>query len=152
MQLFGIFALVASLIFVGFQIKQAQEIAESNAYQARATTSIEFSAMRASSPAFISAQAKIYNGQLEELSGEEKVALEYFFGGEMTMYENLHFQYVLGYLPREHWEKNVAEIRCTLSLPLYRELVKYYQWRKSFQDVVDQIVAKVATDPSNCWE
>ena len=152
MQIVGIFALVASLVFVGFQIKQAQEIAESEAYQARAATSIEFSAMRASSPAFTSAIAKIYDGRLEELSGEEHVALEYFFGGEMTMFENLHFQYTLGFLPEEHWEKNLAEIRCTLSLPYHRDLVKYYEWHKSFQAVVDEIVAEVAINPSNCWD
>ena len=152
MQVVGIFALVASLVFVGFQIRQAQEIAESDAYQARAATSIDFNAMRGSSPEYISAMAKIYAGQFEELSGEEKVALEYFFAGEMTMFENLHFQYVRGYLRREHWEKNLGELECVLSLPYYRETIEYMELRKSFQAVVDEIIARVTVNPSRCWE
>ena len=36
MQVIGIFALVASLIFVGFQMKQTQDIAIASQYQARA--------------------------------------------------------------------------------------------------------------------
>jgi len=35
MQVFGIFALVASLVFVGLQMKQTHETALSNAYQSR---------------------------------------------------------------------------------------------------------------------
>ena len=41
MQVVGIFALVASLIFVGLQMKQTQEIALSDAYQSRAATVID---------------------------------------------------------------------------------------------------------------
>ena len=41
MQVIGIFALVASLVFVGLQMKQTHEIALSNAYQSRAATVIE---------------------------------------------------------------------------------------------------------------
>jgi len=41
MQVIGIFALVASLIFVGLQMKQTHEIALSDAYQSRAATVIE---------------------------------------------------------------------------------------------------------------
>jgi len=152
MQVVGIFALVASLIFVGYQIKQAEEIAESDAYQARAATSMEFSAARASSPEYVSAMAKIYAGNIEELSGEEEVVLEYFFAAEMTMFENLHFQYVLGYLPKEHWEKDLAELECNLSLPYYRETIKYVELRKSFRAVVDEIIARVTRNPSSCWQ
>ena len=150
-QIVGIFALVASLIFVGLQIKQAEEIAESNAYQARAQTSIEFNSARASSPEFISAMAKIYAGHAEELTGEEEVVLDYFLGAQMTMFENLHFQYVLGYLPEEHWQKDLAEMHCLLSLPINQELVGYVELRESFQAVVDEILAEVAVNPSDCW-
>ncbi len=41
MQVIGIFALVASLVFVGLQIKQTHEIALSESYQSRAATVIE---------------------------------------------------------------------------------------------------------------
>lgn len=152
MQVVGIFALVASLVFVGLQIKQAQDIAESETYLERAAISVEFSAMRASSPQFTSAMAKIYAGSTDDLTAQEQVTLEYFFGGEMTMFENLHYQYLRGYLPEEHWQKDLAEMRCVLSLPFFSEAVKYQEFRQTFQDVIDDIVAEVSANPSNCWE
>lgn len=151
-QIIGIFALVASLVFVGIQIRQAQDIAESQAYQARAATSVEFNAMRASSPEFTSATAKLYAGHPESLTAQEKVTLEYFFNGEMTMMENLHYQYELGYLPGEHWEKDVADMRCLLSHPYYREMLNWFNGRKSFQAVLDKIAADAARNPSDCWD
>jgi len=152
MQVVGIFALVASLVFVGLQIKQAQEIAESETYLERAAISVEFSAMRASSPQFTSAIAKIYAGRTEDLTVQEQVTLEYFFGGQMTIYENLHYQYLSGYLAEEHWQKDLAEMRCELSLPYYREVVKYLEFRTTFQAIIDEILAEVRVNPSNCWE
>ena len=41
MQVIGIFALVASLVFVGLQMRQAHEIALSDIYQSRAASVIE---------------------------------------------------------------------------------------------------------------
>ena len=151
-QIIGIFALVASLVFVGFQIKQTHEIAESDAYQSRASTSIELSAMRASSPDFTSAMAKIYAGNSDELTPQEEVTVEYFFGALITMLENHHFQVEAGYLPDEHWEKNLNELRCELSLPLFREMIDYWEWRPSFKAVIDEIKADVVTNPIDCWK
>ena len=50
MQVIGIFALVASLIFVGYQLKQDREIAKAATYQERtsATTAVAFSLCRQS--------------------------------------------------------------------------------------------------------
>ncbi len=53
MQVIGIFAVVASLIFVGLQMKQTQEIALSAAYQARASIVAEVLAANAASTAMI---------------------------------------------------------------------------------------------------
>ena len=150
-QIIGLFALVASLIFVGFQIRQTQEIAESEAYQNRATAALELQTMQASSPEFMSAVAKLYAGNDGELTAQEKVTAEYFIGAEIMMIGNVHFQYEAGYLPEEDWERSRAILRCSLSHPFYREITKDWQFRESFQKVVDQIKASVITDPSDCW-
>ncbi len=151
-QIIGIFALVASLVFVGLQVKQAQEIAESDAYQARAATSIELSAMEASSPEFTSGMAKLYAGKVAELTAQEKISLEYFFGAEMTIYENHHFQFEAGYLPKEHWERNLSGLRCFVALPYAKESIANWEWRESFQQVIDEIIANSESNPSDCWE
>jgi hypothetical protein len=151
-QILGIFALVASLIFVGFQIRQTQEIAESEAYQNRAAAAVELQAMQASSPDFMSAMAKLYAGNDGELTAQEKVTAEYFFGAEIMTIENVHFQFEAGYLPKEDWERSSALLRCALSHPFYRDVTSGWMFRASFQTVVDQIKASVLTDPSDCWE
>jgi hypothetical protein len=50
MQVVGIFALVASLVFVGMQMQQDREIARVMIYQSRASTLAEISMAAASSP------------------------------------------------------------------------------------------------------
>ena len=151
-QIIGIFALVASLVFVGFQVKQTQEIAESDAYQARATTSIELSAMQASSPEFTSGMAKLIAGKVDELTAPERISLEYFFGAEMTVYENHHFQFEAGYLPKEHWDRNLAGLRCFFALPFASESIANWEWRESFQQVIDEILANSVSNQSDCWQ
>ena len=151
-QIIGIFALVASLVFVGLQIKQTQEIAESEAYQARAATSIELTAMQAASPEFTSGMAKLYAGNVDELTAQEKVSLEYFLGAEMGVYENHHFQFEAGYLPKEHWERNIAGLRCYFALPYAKEAIANWEWRESFQQVIDETIASNESNPSDCWQ
>ena len=151
-QIIGIFALVASLIFVGFQIRQTQEIAESEAYQSRAVGTVELAAMQASSPEYMSAVAKLYGGDGEELTAQEKVTADYFFGAELIMFENIHFQFEAGYLPEEDWERSSAILRCALSHPFYRDVVNGWTFRESFQTVIDQIMASVLANPSDCWD
>ena len=68
----------------------------------------------------------------------------------MLMYGNHHYQYEMGYLPEEHWSRNLSERKCNLSLPYYAELVIDWEFRDSFQVIVDDILSVVASDPSNC--
>ena len=59
MQVVGIFAVVASLIFVGLQMKQAQDIAVAAQYQERTASSIEAVSARSQIAAVKSEMAKI---------------------------------------------------------------------------------------------
>jgi hypothetical protein len=58
MQVVGIFALVASLVFVGMQMQQDREIARVMIYQSRASTLAEISMAAASSSEAMSAAVK----------------------------------------------------------------------------------------------
>jgi hypothetical protein len=108
--------------------------------------------MQASSPEFMSAMAKLYAGNDGELTAQERVTVEYFFGAEMILLENTYFQFEAGYLPKEDWERSHAILRCALSHPLYRDVASAWSFRESFQKVIDQITATVLTNPSDCWE
>ena len=65
MQVVGIFAVVASLIFVGLQMQQDREIALSVATQARTETTVQSIAANAANPFYMSAIDKIANGDAE---------------------------------------------------------------------------------------
>lgn len=55
MQVLGIFALVASIVFVGMQLRQSQQIATSQALQSRVDGSIPILLTSAENPYFVSA-------------------------------------------------------------------------------------------------
>ncbi len=150
MQVIGIFAVVGSLIFVGLQMKQTQEIALASAYQNRATSSIDRLIARASSPEYTSARAKFDRGDYDSISPEERVSLEEFLTAYMVMVENHHFQYESGFLPEEHWLRNVKEMQCVFAVSFNWDLIKGLRFRASFQSVLDEIIADAESDPIIC--
>lgn len=150
-EVIGVAAIVGSLIFVGLQMKQTHEIALSAAYQARESSSIERLAAQAGSPQYTSGVAKLYRGEIEQVTPAERVALEHFFITDMVMWENRHYQHELGYLPDDHWKRNKSELWCMFSLPFYREIIKPWEFRASFQVVVDEAIERATSEPSNCW-
>lgn len=151
LQVAGLFGVIASLIFVGFQMKQSHEIALSATYQARAQMSVETNLVSSSSPEFTSATAKLYQGEIDKITPQEFVALEYNFAAAVSMWENQHFQYLSGFLPEEHWAKNLSEMHCMFSSPLYRYLLDGWDFRNSFQEIVDSAEKRAIENPSNCW-
>lgn len=152
LQVIGMFGVIASLVFVGFQMKQTHEIALSGTYQARAAASIELNLTVANSPTLLSGMAKIYSNQLDNLTSEEAIALEYLSGANVIMYENHHFQYESGYLPEEHWQKNIKDLICWFELPFFREQIETWEFRASFTKILEDIMEKAVSNPSGCWE
>lgn len=70
------FGLIASMIFVGIQIKQEYQFALSITYQARTNTTVEQSMAAISSQVFLNAAAKLYAGRQEDLTMQEAIAWE----------------------------------------------------------------------------
>lgn len=151
LQIIGMFGLVLSLIFVGLQLRQSQNIALSAAYQARAQMSVDISLVSSSTPEFTSASAKLYVGEANRITPEELVALEYNFGANVATFENNHYQYESGFLPEEHWQKVLDDMHCLFSHELYRRLLGGWDFRESFQKVVDERMEYAEKNPSSCW-
>lgn len=152
LQVAGMFAVVGSLIFVGLQMRQDREIALSAIYQARAQMTIDITLASTVPEDFVSAIAKIYSGDADEITPEELVTLEYNLGASIALLENNHYQYLSGYLPESHWAKSRRDLRCMLSLPLHRTLLAGWEFRPEFQEVVDEEMDLAAKDPSACWK
>jgi hypothetical protein len=152
LQVVGMFGVIASLIFVGLQMKQSHEIALSSAYAARAQISVDYNLASSGNPEFTSATAKIYRGEVDSITLEERVALEYNFGANMYMWENQYFQFKSGFLPEEKWLQILAEMHCMFSNSLYRGLLFGWYFPEPFQKILDEIVDGAEKNPSDCWE
>ena len=100
MQVVGIFALVASLIFVGLQMKQAQEIALAGQYQARAQATVDFFTARMESD-YVSEDFMKQVGQ--EVTQRQIRHRQNNMQIVWTIMDNNHFQHQQGFLTEESW-------------------------------------------------
>ena len=149
LQITGTFGIIASLVFVGLQMKQSQKIALSATYQARTSTSVDVSIGSLGSPEFISGVAKVYSDEVDSLTVEEFIALKWEFDAYMQIYKNNHLQYELGFLPMDYWQKNVNAMRCFFEDPFYRS-IRSTDFRETFAAVVDEIFEEATERPSGC--
>ena len=140
LQIIGMFGVIASLIFVGLQMKQNHEIALSATYQSRAQMEIDTNNAASSSPEFTSATAKIYSDNVGEITPSERVSLEYHLAASVGLFEN------------NHWAKTVDDMHCMFSLPLYRELISGWTFRPTFQAILNAVIERAKSEPSDCWE
>ena len=79
-------------------MKQAHQIALSEIYQSRSDASASISISTVGSPELLAALSKVYSGRPTEMTMPEAIAFEHYLGANMTMFENNHRQYELGFL------------------------------------------------------
>ena len=151
LQVAGMFGVIGSLVFVGLQMKQAQEIALSSIYQARSDASVAMSMASTNSPEVLSALAKAHSGRLDQLSMREAIAFEHYVGASVTMIESNHRQFEAGFLPEEHWQRNLRELKCILVAPERKEIIMSWQFSDSFMDVVRQLIGEQQPGSEECW-
>ena len=145
LQVIGLFGVIASLIFVGLQIKQDREIALTERFNARSVASMQLYMDMADNPVLRSAKAKLFKGEKDQLTEDEQSALGYLSQAALTSYENTHFQSLNGFIDEEHWDRTVARIKSDIANGnLRREYDNSRdQWRKSFQAVMDELIDEV---------
>lgn len=147
-ELIGIAAIVASLVFVGLQMKQSHEIALAEIYQARTTMLVEWDNDMASNTLALTAYMKSDDGRVEEIEPLEVWAGTYKMMGDLQMIGNSHYQYTLGYLPEGHWNRVRRNLLQLFQNPLYRQVIDdtKYNMRDSFREVVEEIERELASD------
>ena len=147
LQILGQFGVVASLLFVGMQIKQDHEIAQSVAYQERSTVAAEFYWSIASDEVARSAMSKILNGETE-LTAEETDAALWFWRSGKELLQNSYYQYQNGYLDDEHWDQIRRLIKRNFEHPVTRSVLLDGNSRPSFQEILIEIEAEVKAESS----
>ncbi len=148
MQVFGVFAIVASLIFVGLEMQQAQEISMSQAYQARVTAVVEWNSAFAANQAALSARRKAANGAADEITAEEYDAWSNTLDGLFHLFDNAHYQYQKGFVSQEFWDMTHASLKSqmmnSVTYTIFLEKVDRGA-RPEFRDVVLLISEELET-------
>jgi hypothetical protein len=106
-ELVGIAAIVASLLFVGLQMRQSHAIALSDSYQQRSAMTAEAFLSLSENDAALAALVGAIPGDTSNLpegvEPEEYLAFQYWFIGMMAVVENVHYQYQTGFMTEEGW-------------------------------------------------
>ena len=155
MQVIGIFALVASLIFVGLQMRQTQAIAIANQYQDRAAISLEARFAVLQNNTLLELRGMDLLAQLADESIREAFEKKYGataslgigYGYTVTkvtylMMDNNHFQYQSGFLAEDTWHAYRTELKGYLTDRYFRYVWDgtRHQYRTDFQTVVDELI------------
>ena len=160
-ELIGISAIVASLIFVGLQLQQSQEIAIGTQYQERANAQIENymsqiqsdQALRNRGQRLINAASSssypIVLKNLIETEEPESVAVTYLlYRSKMVMMDNCHFQYESGFMPEVAWLAMRRRLQNSLSDDVFAAMYRSESWhfRSSFQEETFQLLAELSAE------
>ena len=149
LQVVGLFGVIASLVFVGLQMRQDRDIALSVATQARTETTIQNIMGTSSNPILASAIDKVELGQSESLLPSEKRALSLSGTAVLFNLENVHYQYQNGYVAEERWSASRQTLKGLLR-PSYGARVTYEvnpaAGRESFQQVLDELIIEIDSE------
>ena len=142
MQVIGIFAVVASLIFVGLEMQQAQAISMSQTYQSRTAAVVEWNSAFAANPAALSALRKATDGTENEITTQEYDALKRTLTGAYYLYDNAHYQYQAGFVSNEFWEMTRGSLKNIMEVPVANGIlaaISKQGGRPEFRDLVREI-------------
>ena len=145
-EIIGVLGMIASLIYVGYQLQQARVQLRGQAAQSRTDATINLWKGRFDS-AFREAELKSTT-QLEELSPGEALLLEDFFVPWMEYTQNLFYQRKLGLLDADQstWLDTMPLMRnmvYRMSWPGHKEFGAY---PADFVAHIDNIIAKQDAD------
>jgi len=143
LEVIGLFGVIASLIFVGLELQQSQQIAISNASQARTDSTIELLSILATEPVLRSGFQKLSAGKEEERTFDERFAMNQMSVAALMNYENIHYQYLNGFVPLERWRGTIAFLEANLAEPGFRRVYEsnISGWSPRFRAVVEEILA-----------
>ena len=142
LQIFGFAGLIASLIFVGLELRQSREIAIADVYQQRAAMLIDVHSITLSSELLFAAYNKAMTG--EQLTPGDMILMSTGLTPIFTYWENNHFQYLTGLLSTEQWIASRNAMAAVLKRPdvLVWWETERREMRKSFADIVDEVIAE----------
>ena len=142
LQVLGFGGLIASLVFVGLELRQSREIAIADVYQQRAAMLIDVHAISLTSELLYNAYNKAKSG--EPMTAGDQIIMATGLTPIFTYWENNHFQYEVGLLSEEQWIASRNAMKAVVQRPDVQLWWKTEraEMRKSFADVVDELIAE----------
>ena len=115
LEVVGVFGVIASLVFLGMELRQSQKIAIADAYQQRSALLLQVQTTQYSPEQLSQVVHKELTGQ--SLSAFEEHILTYGWYPWFTYWENVHYQYELGMVTEEQWQSSRNTMRFMTDLP-----------------------------------
>ena len=139
-ELVGIAAIVASLIFVGLQLRQTEVIARATLYQMRSDAGRELVGLTLENKELVGTIFQI-EGSLDP---SELLQLRWWALAAFTHYENSHHLYQLGLLSDEQWTSDRRQLGGLLKSPQLRALwdTDKDTYRESYAVEMELIIAE----------
>ena len=160
-EIFGHIAIVASLLFVGLQMNQSQEIAIASQYQERASAAVEYYGSQMENERAIAekgtqiaaaAVSGITSPELRDFVKDrsaESIGM-WFYENRVffVMLDNFHYQYSAGFMEDESWDAFRGQLQDELSR---ESTAAYYQdygfkLRTSFEELCEQILKETVAE------
>jgi hypothetical protein len=156
LEIVGLFGVIASLVFVGLQLKQDRDIALAAAYQARAGIATEGLAAAAANEVTMRTLAKASFGDPGRLidadgfaapvTAQEFLTATFTMNSLINLSDNSFHQFQAGFLPEEHW----IAVRSTLKdfatvNPLIRQhlAARPNTSNPRFNEMIDDMLAEI---------
>ena len=147
-ELIGIAAIVASLIFVGLQMRQSHQIAVATQYQERTAITIEAISARSQMPEIVELMGARLREDFQRYVSEEVSNIEIgqrWFATRMSLaaFDNVHYQWEAGYLSDDGWEMQKRTLGYFLRTePMGRFVVEERDlYRRSFGNLCNELVS-----------
>ena len=148
MEVVGMFVLVAAIIFVGLQMKQAREIAIYQTHFARSDTIVQHLTAGAENPYFLAARAKIDAGIGDSLTPLENQAMARTLQATLYLMSDAHYQYTNGFISAERWDssRNTLKSFMRVDSPYPARSVferNPNEWDSEFRQVVFDVLSEI---------
>ena len=151
LQIIGLFGVMASLVFVGLELRQSHQIARSQATQARTETTVSSLLEIAANPYIVSGTVKLSNGESDLLTGEERAAMRLTYLALLFNYENIYLQHSEGFVSAERWAASRENLKAALRSDRdisYRAVfeARPNAWTAEFSDEVSELLLEIDSE------
>ena len=152
-EIVGIAAIVASLVFVGLEMRQSQEIAVAAQYHERASLAVDWfdqeheTGNMAMWAGFCSPEIS-GSATAEEIEREGHSCLSLV--SFLTIHDNHFYQYQSGFLDEESWQARRETLKRVLKMPGAAVVVRDQRvpFRRSFVDLCAEITHEIGFESS----